>query len=69
MTTQNYEVGQEVTIEKRTYKITCVQSFATSFPNIKKARPHLDLFLIVRGKRGALKSCFTTLKGGLFFLD
>lgn len=58
-----FEVGQTITYGNRTYTIIDIEVAAETHPAIKKAHPHVELMIIVRGKRGALKDGFTTTRG------
>lgn len=65
MTNLNFQIGQTVTFKNRTYIIKHIDVTAEKFPSIKRHHPNIELHIIVKGVRGALKDGIITTNGNM----
>lgn len=64
-TTTNFNLGSKVAIKNREYTVIDRKVTADAYPNTKKNCPHIELHIILEGKRGGLKSGFVTTSGAI----
>ena len=61
----NFNIGQTVIVNKKSYTIKQLEVTAEKYPNIKRNNPDINFHVIIEGKKGALKAGFITITGNI----